>query len=583
MDLDNSGNFDPSEEAKQKSVRLQRAKALKAAKKKCKGRGKGSGKENGKGKKERYTAKEPCECGDGKLLLRLKIENTAQLRVNTDDQSSCPEGYKPPCEECEAVQNRYRKIYQIPIKDPARDPARTIPDLTGYPEARGCKTCRYDGTEEGKPCTMIHGGGWPCDRCDEKGVVCQPIMPFDEQGRCKSCHEKNRDDCSFETDPGQAICDNCFDDELECEPLPPVGYKMARISMDEILYGPNRPATRCAKCFINGKRCNLKAKTDKPPCKQCKKAGTGCIFIEEKTLKPLKEKKAANKNAPIFTNGQFYVPEVSVPSADLFTAGELAEFEESSDEEIERTTTPEIEMEDDNGNKGMTTKIMTSFAHPITFHSLFDETPAAMCSFCEIPFFPFVGHCEREVFVFRWYSGLGYSEIGGGHCEAQGPTTMCRDCVVERAQMLNCEEHETVAIALPDPMPTFDDLTANMCELGGDREAARAEMKKWCSFCITPAVHVCCKLQPALLEAGSEGKEGEQEILGCGLRLCRSCESAFRGTYGGNVSEMAAELNKVSKAVEGEDELAAKVRADVGFLAEEGLLMRNVIHKIEQE
>jgi hypothetical protein len=227
--------------------------------------------------------------------------------------------------------------------------------------------------------------------------------------------------CSFENDPDQAICDHCADNELICDALPPKGYRAERIDITEILYGPDRLYTACTVCRKEKKRCSLKKKTDKPPCKYCKKNNIGCTFYDLPKIE--KNKGKAKAIGP--TEGD--VPEVSIPSSKFFSPEDLMDMDSRNVQIESRSPTPEVEMEDHVGHKGTLTKIKTSFSHPIQFGVVENTTD---CNFCELPVYGFVGLFEREVHVIRWYNGLGFTEVGGGHAENNGPTTMCQTCAM---------------------------------------------------------------------------------------------------------------------------------------------------------
>jgi hypothetical protein len=190
-----------------------------------------------------------------------------------------------------------------------------------------------------------------------------------------------------------------------------------------VIYTEDRPYIQCTNCRREKKRCSLKKKTDKPPCKYCKKHNIGCTFYE--IPKVVKEKKAKAKGP---TEGD--APEVAIPDHDYFTKEDLEDLYNEDVYMESRSPTPEIEMEDEAGHKGTLTKIMTSFAHPIQFGSIENTSD---CNFCELPIFGFVGHFEKEVHVIRWYGGHGYTEVGGGHAQdKEGVTTMCQICAIGR-------------------------------------------------------------------------------------------------------------------------------------------------------
>jgi hypothetical protein len=226
--------------------------------------------------------------------------------------------------------------------------------------------------------------------------------------------------CSFETDPNQATCDYCAINEQICEALPTTRYRADRTIIDEIIYGPDRPYATCTVCRQEKKRCSLKKKADKPPCKYCTKHNLGCTFYD---LPKIDHKKKGRVLGP--TEGD--APEVAVSDFEHFTAEDIAYFNSHENQSEERSPTPEQEMEDANGHNEMMTKLKTCFSHPIQFGYM---TNTADCNFCGLPIYGFVGLLEKTAHVIRWYNGLGYSELAGGHAENNGPTTMCQTCTM---------------------------------------------------------------------------------------------------------------------------------------------------------
>ncbi|RYZ87485.1 MAG: hypothetical protein EOP06_12600, partial [Proteobacteria bacterium] len=119
--------------------------------------------------------------------------------------------------------------------------------------------------------------------------------------------------------------------------------------------------------------CSLKKKTHKPPCKSCKKQGIGCTFYDKPQLTRGKKSKGKH-NAPIGPADDD-APEVSKPSSEFFSHEDLEDMNNDEETALPREATPEIDMEDSFGNRGVLTKIKTSFAHPIKFSSLFNFAP----------------------------------------------------------------------------------------------------------------------------------------------------------------------------------------------------------------
>jgi hypothetical protein len=105
------------------------------------------------------------------------------------------------------------------------------------------------------------------------------------------------------------------------------------------------------------------------------------------------------------------------------------------------------------------------------------------------------------------------------------------------------------------------------------------ELQRWCSMCFSPATFICCARQFSLFSSADE----EVEIEGCGLRLCASCEVILRELFAGDSSAMAAAMDMEPKAEVGQEEVVGRqVRADVGFLSREGLLMKALEYDMEQ-
>ncbi|KAL6710866.1 hypothetical protein ACN47E_007923 [Coniothyrium glycines] len=550
IDTDRSGNFDPTAEAKQKMLKLNKARAAKALQRK---------------KKDKKCASKENVM---KCIVKVRFEAFGTVRNYTNDEENWPEGWSDIDSECEREMQEYREFFrhntpgremQMAIEDPGGE----LDDLTGYPAARGCRACR----KHERDCSLIHGGYYPCEECKEEKMDCEPIIPPTRKGRCKQCAEDEREFCSFEEDDQQAICDHCAEDGYICEALPPQHYRAERIRIDELIYSADRPYIACTVCRQEKKRCSLKKKSSKPPCKYCKKNNIGCTFFD--IPKPdLKKKATARTKDPM----EGVAPEVAKPGSDYFTAEDLDDLLMTEIEIKSRSPTPELEMEDSSGHKGALTKINTSFAHPIEFNVTGPET--SDCNFCEMPVFGFIGYFEREVHVIRWHNGLGYSEVGGGYCEDKRPTRMCQSCTNNRLQVLVCPFHEL--------QPMYDDsVTANHDTAAEDLlsvEPGTLEMQyqlqRWCSMCFSIAIVGCATAQPSVL-----GEE-DTEIPGCGLRLCSQCESTLQEQFDGDVNLMATEMDTLPKINEedgqADEDFSGKPRADVGFLSQDGLLMRNM-------
>lgn len=495
-----------------------------------------------------------------KCIAKLRFENFVTVRNITDDESSWPDDWSEIDSEQERELEEYRAAFRTntPDRDPQlqlEDPAHEVDDLTGYPAARGCKQCR----KLQQPCSMIKDSSYPCGECVEEGNECQPIQEPAVKDRCKQCDQTNEEQCSFENGPAQQICDHCANKNYTCEAQLPNGYKASRINIDEIIWGPNRPYVACTACRKDKKLCSLKKKDDKPPCKYCAKNNLGCTFSHLPKLDT--EKQPAKKKAPVKTTA----PKASTLEIDIFTAQDLADMSRRSARVLERESTPEMEMEDGEGNKGMLTKIMTSFAHPIRFQ-------AQDCEFCENPLFGITGHCEREVHVIRWHNGLGYAEVGGGHCQDTGETVMCRDCTNRRLQVLVCPRHQFEQLV--DIAADHDALACDLFEAETGGAEMQYQLQRWCSVCFSPALYGCNTVQPDVTG------DVEAQTTGCHLRLCIACEQTLHKEYQDDFDLMVTELDRKPKISEADVILAketqGRLRADVGFLKQNGLLILTV-------
>ncbi|KAH9875413.1 hypothetical protein J1614_004905 [Plenodomus biglobosus] len=546
-----SGNFDPSDEAKQKMMRLNKAKAAKLAQQKKKGK--------------QCAPKEHIM----KLIVRLRFKAFGNVRNYTNDEDNWPDNWSEIDSECERERQEYHdffrrktpgRLLQIPIEDPSGK----VDDLTGYPVARGCKCCR----KNDRDCSMVTDGIYPCMQCADENTDCEPIVATTIKGRCKQCVKDGIDACSFEDEPSHAFCDYCSEGEFLCEPLPPEGYRTERINIDELVYGEDRPYVACTVCRQEKKRCSLKKKTDKPPCKYCKKHYIGCTFFDPPKQEPATKASAATRRPLGPTEGD--APEVTMPSSSYFTAEDLADMEMRDEETSSREATPEMEMEDNAGNIGLITKIKTSFAHPIQFNVAAEDV--SDCNFCEMPMFGVIGHFERAVHVIRWYNGRGYTEIGGGHCEDNGPTKMCGPCATIRLQIMVCEYHELERAIDGTDMPGLEEISDDLISAEPGSEEMLYQLQRWCSMCFAAAKFGCATVQPSVC-----GEE-EENVVGCGLRLCDRCAARLKDEFEGDVSLMASDMDmlpKISVADEGGN-LEGRTRADVGLLKRDGLLMTDI-------
>ncbi|KAH8730575.1 hypothetical protein GQ44DRAFT_644745 [Phaeosphaeriaceae sp. PMI808] len=547
IDTDKTGNYDPAHEAKLKALRLQRAKANKAAKKKR------------KEKKPQIP----------KFIIKLRFaDRFGDVRNITNEEENWPEGWSESDSGRKPELKKNCRLYRcntpgVEVQKTIQDPSGDVDDLTGYPAARGCRCCR----RFEKACSMIEGGSYPCQQCEdeEEDVVCEPILNSTVKGGCKRCIYED-EICSFENDPDQSRCDTCAENDQICEAIPPKGYKAPRASINDIMYGPDRKHTQCTVCRIEKRNCSLKTKSNRPPCKTCKKNGLGCTFYDLPNSKV--DKKVATKNKvldPVHDDA----PEVFIPNKQTFSAKDIEDMMTIHNEDaVSRETTPEMTMEDEAGNVGVVTQINSSFSHPLHFNATAD------CNFCEMPGFSFVGHFERTVHVIKWDSGLGYTELGGGHSEDKGATNMCDDCTNLRLQILFCTGHNFVSIP-HNAAHDFDTVAEDLFSAEPGSPEAQHELQRWCSLCFSVAKFACMTAQALVT--------GDGEVPSCGARLCNRCMEALQNRHSWDFQALVVSMDAQPKTKENGQNgaLEGKARADAALLSREGLLLKCVTVELE--
>jgi len=471
-------------------------------------------------------------------------------------------------------------------------------DLTNHPEARGCKACR----EKNKVCSMRTGDTWPCELCDDEDE-CELFVlpPAGVMGKCNHCKadcEPDEDNfCSFEMEvhAPHYPCQQCEKARNpDCIPGIPEGFKHARVDLEELTYGPNRENVDCAICRADGKMCSIKTRGKRGPCTRCKKNGWGCTFGEKPSKEALQHLKHDKK-------GGFYMdaeeeqgaddeeeeepmtppparpkPDNEVDHESYFNlkAVVAAQIEKPKPETDSETP---MRLTDSKGRKGFHTKITTSFIHPINFMT---SSPDAMsdsdtCDFCTDPMQAFIGMGEMDSDVIKWDNGLGYTDILPHDGVANTETYMCASCTMHRAQIVSCERHELTKFE--NGGKDLYDITEDLLGMeSGDLEKVRLQLQYFCSLCFSLTEYRCCAMVQDLA-----GADGDEELVeGCGLTLCEGCARRLEAEFNFNLSGeggMAEELDKQPKFKKRKNaEMLGVVRADVGLLAESGLLMKNV-------
>ncbi|KAF2470726.1 uncharacterized protein BDR25DRAFT_163141, partial [Lindgomyces ingoldianus] len=361
----------------------------------------------------------------------------------------------------------------------------------------------------------------------------------------------------------------------DCDAGPTPNHEPKRTHLNTILYSVERKHIECTLCRKEGRRCSLKTKSDRPPCKACQRLKISCTFHDTR-YEPAKEsqRKKSSTKFSRSTKGNFEKPANAYTH--LFTEADLADLEEMDHVELEREDTPELFMEDSEGHHGVVTTLLTSYAHPIVFNAV--SASALDCSWCHMPTFGLFGLWERKVHVLRWNNGLGYTELQGGHRESNDKSIMCQACTLSRIQIVLCLGHQVTQSPSKDPDDDFAVVVDHLLSAEPRSEELKYQHQRWCTMCFAVATFKCCTPQPPICDSA----EDDGMIFGCGLRFCDCCERRYREEFKGDVDEMATALEKEPKARETtEDTCGTVARADVGFLRQDGLLMANVVKEAE--
>jgi hypothetical protein len=148
-----------------------------------------------------------------------------------------------------------------------------------------------------------------------------------------------------------------------------------------------------------------------------------------------------------------------------------------------------------------------------------------------------------------------------------------------RAQIIGCPAHDIQHIYPDGTIPDDEEVVSGLLAIEDASPDNQIQLQRWCSMCFTPAVFKCCTPQISMFS----GDDEEIEVDGCGLRLCISCDVKLKQEFGGDSSAMATALNHNAKPTEQDGDLTGQViRADVGLLGRDGLLMRALNYEAEQ-
>ena len=197
---------------------------------------------------------------------------------------------------------------------------------------------------------------------------------------------------------------------------------------------PSRPANPAkSRKAAKAKKSGTAKKAEKGKMVRPNKGGEKDNTAEGFTERERKKTKSRMK----LTKSAYRPPGKSRTRTKYLTDEDLKDIMDEYEDECapSRESTPEMIMEDQAGNRGPVMEIQTSFAHPIRF----SLGPIEKCGFCEVTLFGITGHFEKSVAVIQWDTGLGFTEMGGGHCDKHSPTGMCGTCTQSRAAIALCD------------------------------------------------------------------------------------------------------------------------------------------------
>jgi hypothetical protein len=440
---------------------------------------------------------------------------------------------------CDTISKNTQTFVDEELEECVRDPAGIENDLANHPVARGCVGCRTLGA----PCSLLEKeNAWPCETCLEDDYDCVLIVPPARKSTCEQCRRKRlRCSYSYETGDTRKPCSHCESSRTPCIAAPAPGAIRERASYDRDYSHPRRANYKerkyvtCTACRADKLACELRKKTDEPPCLSCITRGLSCTFQDVSRRK----KRVATSESK-----------------------SKAKVEDKTDEKDSRNAI----------------YIKTALCHPISFL----DQDHGNCHWCTNPSYGILGLGWIDVLVRRSETGSEYYEVcGGHHGNGQQTSRICAKCTMQRVQILGCSQHElrpldgyalrpehnTDGFLRSDQM----DLDALDVEAAFDRLMARSLLPtdKWCSLCPSLALYQCCTPQETDVWGGAINANSA-EAEGCGLLLCEDCAIVFC-----EEEDLEVVIDAMANDVEGKH-WSMGARADADFLRRDGLLVRKV-------
>lgn len=416
------------------------------------------------------------------------------------------------------------------------DPLGEELDLRHHPAARGCKACRE--LDNDKDCSLLRDEfSWPCLACLEDDVDCELITPPTRKAACHQC-QRRRQPCSYQThdsDPTKP-CTDCAKVNKDCvaAPAPSAIRERIRIEHDYSQPRPGRTDDRmyvtCAACRRKKKRCSLQSKVDAPPCLSCKQDEIECTF---ERLPPRHRKRRSNNERK--------------PSSS----------EDDLTSRAQHGTQPEPQT------------IRTALNHPVFF--LHDEPEE--CNWCTENI-GVIGRGVRDKVVIPSPDGLSYTEISEDqNSNNETGERMCATCTLQRCHIIGCTQHELRHLNAED-VKNIDLHGMYRRILQGKRNSKDV----WCSLCPSPALFSCCRLQTSDFWGESTNAPTSKAAVGCGLLLCEECAVCL-----GQVGSLEKVIDAIQDKATSLENWPLGGRADLDFLRQSGLLVRNVMADMDED
>ncbi|RMY48743.1 hypothetical protein D0865_07909 [Hortaea werneckii] len=415
----------------------------------------------------------------------------------------------------------------------------------GHPSARGCWGCLALNIR----CPLLDDErGWPCYTCYEDDHHCDLILPPPRKLACERCKRKKQI-CSFAyTSDHSGPCEDCASEGCDCEAGPRKENIIPRIRYDRDYKKDPLPKRTLMKanggCLVSDpeeKVCSHAPGVADRAYRECDKPGNVCDRKKEHNVSGTVHQQTRKQH--------------TAAAARKRKAGTRPTENNSAVRQRKNSATADA----GHSSGGATKKIASRFSHPIHFNAE-DANGSTPCSFCEHTSFQIIGLEAKEYDVMEWQDGRGYDEIGGGHREDRvEPTRVCTACTMRRLLIIMCEKHQMRLIPGLSP-ETMDAQGAINSLFSG----ALRQQDRWCSVCPSLASYEC--------KAASSVDLLGHECQGCGLSLCETCMLNLADKHKGDMQQMLSVLKD-----EPSDERPLGLRADWNLLKQDGLLMRHVL------